>query len=341
LVWLRDFRVRGIDAIPPARAKTPRNFPYDLAGLHARAIAEKNPNVRKRILAVAYVAAGVPISEAAVTAGLALQTVYAALRAFRREGYAAFRNKPIPGRPLKLSRAQLLALKQQIRTQPQIGLRELREIIESRFGISYTPQGIELLATTHLAFIREVKKRMPPPRAADAPMTAERIAALRAEIAAALNRRPVWRVQSRLKAIDAVLAGDAPETAAGLIHVKPATLKTWLRQIREQGMGPLLAKWEAPCKARRARLEVDPSFLHSHAAAEDSPRIRKRLRALAYLAEGLSADDAAVRARVSTDTVWKHLRRFQQGGIAAVQVKRYPRRPPGLPYLPPSGWVSL
>jgi transposase len=169
-----------------------------------------------------------------------------------------------------------------------------------------------------------VKKRRTPPQAADAPMNPERVAALRAEIAAALNRHPCWRLQSRLKAVDAVLAGGATERAAQLIHVKPATLKTWLRLIREQGIAPLLAKWEAPHKTRRAKLEADPSVLHRYAAAEDKARIRKRLLALAYLAEGLGVDDAAVRAGVSAHTVWEHLRRFQQGGIAAVQVKRYP-----------------
>ena len=54
---------------------------------------------------------------------------------------------------------------------------------------------------------------------------------IRAEIAAALNRKPDWRLQLRLKAIDAVLTGQLPEHAAAIAHVKTETLEVWLARI--------------------------------------------------------------------------------------------------------------
>jgi hypothetical protein len=160
-------------------------------------------------------------------------------------------------------------------------------------------------------------------------MKPERTAAIRAEIADAMNRRPRWLVQWRLKAIDAVLAGEVPETAARLNNLEPATLKTWLWQIRKHGIAPSLAKWEAAFRqTRRVRLEADPAVFHDPAAAEQNPYIRKRLLALGYLAEGYTVDEAAIRARVSERTVRKHLRRFQQGGIAAVRTESHPGRSP-------------
>lgn len=57
-------------------------------------------------------------------------------------------------------------------------------------------------------------------------------------------------------------------------------------------------------------MEADAAVLHALAVNEKNIHMRKRLLTLAYLAEGFSVDDAAVRARLAVHTVREHLRLF-------------------------------
>jgi transposase len=147
--------------------------------------------------------------------------------------------------------------------------------------------------------------------------------AARAAISAALHRQPGWKLRSRLHAVDAVLAGQPPEAVAAMASVKPWTLHDWIAQIRDEGIAAALKKWEKTHKTRERALNADPVGLRAQAAKEKNRHMRKRLLALAYLAEGLSPDDAAIRVRLSDCTVREYRRRFRQGGIQGVRSKPY------------------
>jgi len=154
-------------------------------------------------------------------------------------------------------------------------------------------------------------------------MATERTISMRAEIAAALARCPYGRLHSRLRAIDAFLTGQSPAEAAAIAQVRPGTLLGWLRFIRTLGIKAALAQWQAPREPQRPQLRANPARLRAHAAKEKNRHMRKRLLALAYLAEGLGPDDAAIRVRLSDSTVRECRRRFRQGGVAALRSKPY------------------
>lgn len=63
-------------------------------------------------------------------------------------------------------------------------------------------------------------------------------------------------------------------------------------------------------RQRTRKVEADAAVLHALAVNEKNIHMRKRLLTLAYLAEGFSVDDAAVRARLAVHTVREHLRLF-------------------------------
>jgi transposase len=151
--WFRELQHEGIAGFLRNRQNASMNFHADLAQLQTLAIAEKNLNIRKRIMALAYVAAGVPIPDAARTTQLTIQTIYLAIRAFKRDGLASFRNKPIKPRPCKLSEAQLSELKDILRMRPQISLGDLRATIRLRFGTRYTPEGLRNMLKKQLGIV--------------------------------------------------------------------------------------------------------------------------------------------------------------------------------------------
>ena len=106
-----------------------------------------------RLRAVEQVARGVPAAE--VGAGLAAlglhrRTIYTWLATERTEGREALRAKPVPGRPRKLSAAQLRELAGLIaETDPRdhgfaiaLWTREVvRQLIAARFGVAPTVAG--------------------------------------------------------------------------------------------------------------------------------------------------------------------------------------------------------
>ena len=122
----------------------------NLGDLHACATREKNPNIRKRILAVTYVSAGMSPREAGHAAHVSLDTVYVAVRRFKREGFAAFQDKPIRGRSPKLTAEQLQALEQIVRKEPGATLAQLQARIRGEFGVQYTPNGVATLLRNQL-----------------------------------------------------------------------------------------------------------------------------------------------------------------------------------------------
>jgi transposase len=151
--WLREFWSKGIRPFLHRYEKAAQDFDAHLAQLHALANGEKNPNIRKRILAVAYVAAGVPVRDAAISAGLALDTVYVALHRLRKEGVNAFCNKPIAGRPVRLAPDQLETVAAMVRDNPAITAHDLCARIRADFGIRYTPAGLKNMLKKQLGIL--------------------------------------------------------------------------------------------------------------------------------------------------------------------------------------------
>ena len=95
--WVRKVHHHGIKPFLPQDRRVP-SLRADVAQLRALAAAEKNPNIRKRIVALTHVAAGMPVYDAAIAARSDPSTVYATMRRFEREGVASLRNKPCLGR---------------------------------------------------------------------------------------------------------------------------------------------------------------------------------------------------------------------------------------------------
>jgi transposase len=133
-------------------------------------------------------------------------------------------------------------------------------------------------------------------------------------------------LKSRLQGIDAALAGEPLENAAAIAGLGQATLQKWLVQVREFGITALLAYW-MPFHADHLKVNADASELRAHAMREPNPRKRKRLIALACMAEGLSLNDAAVESGISDRTITTTVLRFQHGGLGAICPRKH--RPTG------------
>ena len=124
--------------------------------MRALATAEKNPSIRKRIFAVAHLAEGMPVYDAAAGARLSTDTVYTALRRFQREGIAAFRNKRSAGRRVRLTSDQLEDVAAFVRANPAVSLNELRSHVLAEFGVRYTPAGLKNMLKNQLGIFRSM-----------------------------------------------------------------------------------------------------------------------------------------------------------------------------------------
>ena len=149
----------------------------------------------------------------------------------------------------------------------------------------------------------------------------------RREIAKALARPLKPLVVSRLAAIDMVLSGQPVDDAAALAMVRPSTVKRWLRIVMRDGIVPTLARWEGRGPPRPRKLDADPTALRELAANERNPRIRKRILALAYVADGMSPLAAAVSAGLDHGAVLARVKRYQEEGVAGLQDRKIAGRP--------------
>ena len=150
---------------------------------------------------------------------------------------------------------------------------------------------------------------------------------MRREIAAALQARLKPKVQSRLIAVHMLLSGQPIDDAAASARVRPNAVKGWLRVLARDGIVPTLARWEGQGQARPRKLDADAVALRELAAKEKNPRIRKRMLALACVAEGMSTYDAAARTGLDHWSITKRIKRFQKEGFAAFQDKKIAGRP--------------
>ena len=150
----------------------------------------------------------------------------------------------------------------------------------------------------------------------------------RREIAAALKRPLKPQVRSRLVVIDRALSGEPINDAAAGARVRPNTLKAWLRVVTYDGIARTLARWEGDAVRVRPRLvDADPVSLRELAAKERNPRIRKRMLALAYVADGKSPHDAGMRSGLAHNAVPKWIARFRKEGVAGLRDRTIAGRP--------------
>lgn len=152
-------------------------------------------------------------------------------------------------------------------------------------------------------------------------MTAAEVEETRREIAAALARPLKAGLRTRLLATDAVLTGQPVEQAAASAGVLTATVHYWLREVALDGIVPTLARLEGRLRARPREVHADPAALRALAANETDPRVRKRILAIACVAEGMSPHAASFATRVDYGAVRRLVKRFKVDGIAAVQEK--------------------
>jgi transposase len=147
----------------------------------------------------------------------------------------------------------------------------------------------------------------------------------RAEIAAALKTRHDPRTRARLRAVDHLLAGVPLDFVAREASVTPRVAASWLTKLERKGVAALLGKNRPPSPKRH--LDADSARLRAIAAKETKPRIAKRIRAIAHLADGLDFLAAALKEGVHETTVRAWLADFRAGGVKALQHVNNARRP--------------
>jgi transposase len=156
------------------------------------------------------------------------------------------------------------------------------------------------------------------------------------EVRAALHREKRPSIRKRLLAIRAILAGKSVRQAQEIANASRGGVDRWLRHARQGGIQALVRVGRGSCQMGRQethdpprppKVNADPAALREMAAREKNPRVRKRMLALACVAEGMSPLAAAVKTKVAHSAVLARVKRFQKEGIAAFQDKRPFGRP--------------
>jgi transposase len=145
------------------------------------------------------------------------------------------------------------------------------------------------------------------------------VAPARRELANALERQPPPPLRARVVALDMLLSGRPVEQAAAAARVRPDTVQRWFRQVSRDGITPTLAKWASRKPPKALSLNADPALLRELAAREQNLRVKKRMLALALVAQGMSAHEASLRVGMGYSELLGRIRRFRQEGMAAVR----------------------
>jgi transposase len=130
-------------AVPIATGRTP-------AELRALARRERDGRVSGRLLALANALDGMSREDAARAAGMDRQTLRDWVHRYNAEGTEGLRDRPRPGRPCALGEGRQAALKALILRGPKLErdgcvawrVRDLRALVERRFGVRYGESGI-------------------------------------------------------------------------------------------------------------------------------------------------------------------------------------------------------
>jgi transposase len=125
----------------------------DAAELRRLARRERDGRVSARLLALANALEGMPREEAARLAGMTGQTLGDWVHRYNAEGVEGLRDRPRPGRPCALDEGQQAALKALVLRGPSLErdgcvawrARDLRTLVERRFGVRYGETGIPKL----------------------------------------------------------------------------------------------------------------------------------------------------------------------------------------------------
>src|SRR5437763_15115693 len=129
-------------AVPITTGRTP-------AELRARARRERAGRVSARLLALANALEGMSREDAARAAGMDRQTLRDWVHRYNAEGVAGLRDRPRPGRPCALDEGRQAAMKALILRGPRLErdgcvawrARDLRGLVERRFGVRYSESG--------------------------------------------------------------------------------------------------------------------------------------------------------------------------------------------------------
>jgi putative transposase len=133
-------------AVAIATGRTP-------AGLRALARRGRDGRVSARLLALANALDGMSREEAARAAGMDRQTLRDWVHRYNAAGVEGLRDRPRPGRPCALDEGRQAALKGLILRGPKLErdgcvawrARDLRELVERRFGVRYSESGVRRL----------------------------------------------------------------------------------------------------------------------------------------------------------------------------------------------------
>ena len=133
-------------AVPIAAERTP-------AELRALARRERDGRVSARLLALANALDGMSRDAAARVAGMDRQTLRDWVHRYNAEGVAGLRDRPRRGRPCGLDEGRQAALKGLVLKGPELKrdgcvawrARDLRELVERRFGVRYSESGVRRL----------------------------------------------------------------------------------------------------------------------------------------------------------------------------------------------------
>src|SRR3954452_25296689 len=130
-------------AVPITTGRTP-------AELRALTRRERDGRVSARLLALANALDGMSRDQAARAAGMDRQTLRDWVHRYNAEGVEGLRDRPRSGRPCALDEGQQAALKGLILRGPDLErdgcvawrARDLRALVERRFGVCYGETGI-------------------------------------------------------------------------------------------------------------------------------------------------------------------------------------------------------
>src|SRR5215211_4911278 len=134
-------------------APLPIRTDRDAAELRRLARREHDGRVGARLLALANALDGLPRERAAELAGMDRQTLRDWVHRYNAEGVAGLRDRPRPGRPCGLDEGRQAALKGLVLKGPELKrdgcvawrARDLRELVERRFGVRYSESGVRRL----------------------------------------------------------------------------------------------------------------------------------------------------------------------------------------------------
>lgn len=157
------------------------------------------------------------------------------------------------------------------------------------------------------------------------PVPASKAGPMRAQIRKALEESDHDRMtRERLAAVDQLLAGVPVLEVASMARVTQGAVMVWLSKFEKGGIAALVSR---PQKPEPLCPDVDSASLRARAATVKNPRIARRLRAVAHLADGLSAIEAAARERTNDWMVRRWLADFRAKGVdALLQDRRLNRR---------------